>query len=288
MKIIETHIVPAIDEKIRLQEYAFSIFQTITTRSALKKAVKKGLILLDGQPASTSSWIKTGHRIDLLEEEKTSKKIFKFDLPVIFEDNWLAVIHKPAGLPTSGNYFRTIENALPHNLDQSTEFDALNYPLPVHRLDSPTSGILLVAKTKLAQRILNDDFSAKKIHKVYYALVHGLCDDEQINLEIENKPAQTMVMRLKQFRIEDQSYSLVRAKPLTGRTHQIRIHLEHMGNPIVGDKLYGNTEETFFKNKNLFLFAGGIELIHPVTTEKLSFEIELPKRFRNLARFEVR
>jgi RluA family pseudouridine synthase len=271
-----------------LQEYAFTVFQTLPTRSALKKAIKKKLLLLNGNPASTSTWIETGQKLELLQDDNSTRKIFKFDLPVIFEDNWIAVIHKPAGIPTSGNYFRTIENALPHNLNKSTELDALRHPLPVHRLDSPTSGILLTAKTKLAQIKLNQDFSDKNIQKIYYALVHGHFSKEyKIEGEVDHKPAQTQARNLKHYQIQGQKYSLVEAKPLTGRTHQIRIHLESIGHPIVGDEIYGDIAETYFKNKNLFLFAGGIEFHHPISNKPLKFKIDLPKRFRNLKRHEL-
>ena len=283
MKILETHIVPAISKEIRLQEYGVSIFQSVQTRSGLKKTIKKALILIDGKPANTGDWIKEGQQIDLLQEELPEKKIFELKFQVLFEDDHLAVINKPSGYPTSGNYFKTIENALPHNLQETSEKDALPYPLPAHRLDNPTSGILLCAKTKSSLIELQQSFANKKIQKTYHALVHGKTEAEfKIDSPIEDKPATTLVEAEAFFKINGELYTLVRALPLTGRTHQIRIHLSRNKTAIVGDKIYGEAEENYFKHKKLYLFSGGISFNHPVTNEEMNFSIRLPKKFRIL------
>ena len=288
MKIQETHIVPAISEKIRLQEYAVSIFTTIQSRSGLKKAIKKGLILIDGRKAQTGDWIKESQRIELLKPEIPTKKIFRLDFDVLFEDEHIAVIHKPAGFPTSGNFFKTIENALPHNLKSSSQPDALPFPLPAHRLDNPTAGILICAKTTSSLLKLQRDLSERKIKKVYYALVHGkLTEKQRLDSDIEEKPSVTLVRPLKFFKINTEIYTLVEAEPLTGKTHQIRIHLSRNAHPIVGDEIYGIEETGYFAHKNLYLFSGGISFSHPVTEEILELNINLPKRFRNLSNYRV-
>lgn len=288
MKIQETHIVPAISENIRLQEYAVSIFSTIQSRSGLKKAIKKGLILINGQKAQTGDWIKEGQKIELLQPDIPNKKIFKLDFEVLFEDQHIALIHKPAGFSTSGNFFKTIENALPHNLNRSTQPDALPFPLPAHRLDNPTAGILICAKTTSSLLRLQKNLAERKIQKVYYALVHGkLWKDLRLDSEIEEKPSVTLVSPLKFFKINEELYTLVEAKPLTGRTHQIRIHLSEFEHPIVGDEVYGNEETGYFAHKNLYLYSGGVSFSHPVTEEAIEVESRLPKRFRNLSNYRV-
>ncbi|MDR5589276.1 RluA family pseudouridine synthase [Christiangramia sp. SM2212] len=283
MKILESHIVPAISEKIRLQEYAVSIFTSVTTRSGIKKAIKKNLLLINGEIAQTGDWIKEDQKIDLLKETHSEKRIFKLNFEVLFEDEFLAVVHKPPGFPTSGNYFKTIENALPHNLSRSKEIDALTNPLPAHRLDNPTSGILLCAKTRNSLIQLQEAFAQKDIQKTYYAVVNGKIKNKlQFDSEIEGKKALTEVNSIKKFKIDQQDYTLVKLNPLTGRTHQLRIHLSENYTPIVGDQIYGKDENKYFKGKNLYLFAGDISFEHPATKEQMKFNLQLPKKFRNL------
>ncbi|SHF80894.1 tRNA pseudouridine65 synthase/23S rRNA pseudouridine1911/1915/1917 synthase [Salegentibacter echinorum] len=286
MKIKETHIVPAITKQIRLQEYGVSIFASLPTKSSLKKALKKEIILLDGKPAKTSDWIIEGQEITLLEAENTVKKIFSLPLEVIFEDEVLAVVHKPAGIPTSGNYFKTIHNALPFNLKKSQMADALPAPLPVHRLDNPTSGLLLIAKSKLAQVTLNRLFQERKIQKTYHALVVGKVEtDFHINTPIAEKEAETAIKVIAHYLIKGSHFSLIKAFPKTGRTHQIRIHLSEYGHAIVGDKLYGKTSE-IIKNRGLFLTATGLEFQYPITKERLKLEQKLPKKYRTISNLE--
>lgn len=281
MNILEIHIVPAIDQEIRLQEYAPTVFRTITTRSGIKKAIKKGLLHLNGKPARTSDWIEQGQKLELLEEETSSGKVFKLPLQVIFEDEFIAVVNKPSGCPTSGNYFKTVQNALPFNLEESTEQDKLPSPLPAHRLDKPTSGILICAKTRTALLKLQQAFKEKTVKKTYVALCHGKVPEYLIiNDEIENKSAKTCLERLNEVEIQNEVFSLVKLWPETGRTHQLRIHLAGIGNPIVGDPIYGHEENTFFSGKSLYLTATGISFIHPLTSETLTFEIPLSKKFR--------
>jgi len=279
LKILETHIVPAINENIRLQEYASNIFRSITTRNGVKKAIKRQEILLDGKIAQTSDWIKEHQKIDLLQSQTKAKKIFQLKLEVIFEDDFLAVINKPAGYPTSGNYFKTIENSLPFNLKESAEFDALPYPVPVHRLDNPTSGLLLIAKTRTLQTTLHLEFENRNIQKTYVALVHGNASESfEASDEIDGKLSHTQFLKLKHFELQNSMYSLLEVHPDTGRTHQIRIHLAQHNVPIVGDKEHG-IEETNRKFRGLYLASIGLNFQHPKTLKTLDLRLELPKKF---------
>ncbi len=279
MRIIESHIVPAIAEKIRLQEYAVGIFKMLPSKSGLKKAIKKQEILLDGKVAQTSDWIEEHQRIDFIQKEAPVLKVFKLSLEVVFEDDHLAVINKVSGYPTSGNYFKTIEHALPYNLKISALSDALQYPLPVHRLDNPTSGLLIVAKTKSAQLKLHQDFEEIKIHKIYLALVTGKTPlQHSILTKIEDKEAETDFTTLKSFQQKGIFYSLLEVAPKTGRTHQIRIHLSTIGYPIVGDNLYGSGLDPFNK-KGLYLAAIGLEFTHPIEKNKINLKLPLPSKF---------
>jgi len=280
LKIIESHIVPAISEKLRLQEYAVGIFKLLPTKSGLKKAIKKQEIFLNGKVAQTSDWIEENYKIDLVQNEEKQLKVFQLKLEVIFEDDHLAVVNKVAGYPTSGNYFKTIEHALPFNLNPSPIDDALAYPIPVHRLDNPTSGLLIIAKTKSAQLQLHQAFEDKTISKIYLALVSGETIIEQnIVTPIDGKQASTSFRRIG-FKIQNNlAFSLLEVRPQTGRTHQIRIHLSSLGHSIVGDKLYGDKLTSYF-NKGLYLSAIGLEFSHPITGKFLQLKISPPSKFK--------
>lgn len=280
MKILETHIVPALDEKIRLQEYAASVFKSISTRSGIKKAIKRQELLIDGAVGNTSDWVQENQKLELLQQEAPIKKVFQLILEVIYEDEFLAIVKKPSGYPTSGNYFKTIENALPFNLKISAEQDALPLPLPVHRLDNPTSGLLLIAKTRAAQTKLNLAFEHKEIQKTYLALVHGEAPESCIyNSNIEEKTAITRATRIGAFSLKEKPYSLLEVFPETGRTHQIRIHLSGNDLPIVGDMEYGLKIHPFQK-KGLYLAAIALDFKHPITGESMSVKTDPPQKFR--------
>jgi len=251
----------------------------LPSKSGLKKAIKKEQILLDGEVAQTSDWIKEHQQIDYIERDEKQIKVFQLKLEVVFEDDHLAVVNKPSGYPTSGNYFKTIEHALPFNLKISSLPDALHYPIPVHRLDNPTSGLLIIAKSKSAQLKLHQDFEDKNIQKTYLALVTGETPiQSSVNTNIEEKEAFTTYKTLKSFQHQDVTYSLLEISPKTGRTHQIRIHLSTTGFPIVGDKLYGSCEDPFRK-KGLYLAAIGLAFHHPIDKTLLNFKLEFPSKF---------
>ncbi len=280
MEILETHIVPAISDNIRLQEYAHLIFKSLPTRSAVKKAIKREEILIDKLTAGTGDWIKEGQTICLLKPKTPTAKSFNLKLEIIFEDEFLAVINKPAGIPTSGNYYRTVENALPNNLLPSPQIDALPRPRPVHRLDNPTCGLLIVAKTRGAQTKLSRDLELKKIRKTYLALVEGLFPDNLLYINIlDGKRAETSIELLEHLEISGKDVSLVYAFPATGRTHQIRRHLAINNFPIIGDLKYGKPEPSL---NGMYLAATSLQFNHPVTGEPVALEIDHPLKFREL------
>ena len=147
----------------------------------------------------------------------------------------------------------------------------------MHRLDNPTSGLLIIAKTKNAQVKLNHAFEAKEIQKSYLAIVSGAIVSKGIfNLAIEGKNAETQFHLKEIFEKEERSFSLAELFPTTGRTHQIRIHLSKNGNPIVGDETYGSSE----KIRGILLAAHSLKFHHPITKETLHFENNFPKKFQ--------
>ncbi|KKP48021.1 MAG: Pseudouridine synthase [Candidatus Woesebacteria bacterium GW2011_GWA1_33_30] len=222
---------------------------------------------------------------------------------IIFEDDSLFVLEKPAGWISNDADTTTNQPVI-----QKWVRDNFEYPLKenrelrdgiVHRLDKETSGILLVAKTQLAFEDLQRQFKERLISKTYIALVHGhVKGSGEINAEVGRLPwrrdrfgvlpgGRKAVTRYKVigYRVNsnNEKYTLLEIKPETGRTHQIRIHLKHIGFPIVADEFYAGRKTARNDRKwcsRLFLHAGGISFNHPKTQKKINFEIDLPQDLR--------
>jgi 23S rRNA-/tRNA-specific pseudouridylate synthase len=165
MQLLETYIVTKLEKPIRFQEYSVGIFNTIPTKSGIKKAIKRELIFINGGLATTSKLIYGGENIELFQSENSSTfERLELNLEVLFEDDYLAIIYKPAGILVSGNKFVTIANGLSQNLKKSKLSDAVK-PQPIHRLDYATSGILLVGKTSTAMTKLGKLFENQEEFK---------------------------------------------------------------------------------------------------------------------------
>lgn len=255
------------------------MFPQLPSRKSIKKAIKKGEILLNGKQIEEGRFIQEGDEIEL---KLAQSKVYEFEVPVVFEDEYLAIINKPAGIPISGNQFKTIANALPFNLRPSSKKDGVT-PKPIHRLDALTSGLLLIGKTASSVIELSKMFECKKIQKSYQAIVHGHAPKiGNIDFPIEGKES---VSHYRSKKIAENKYvgpiSLMALEPKTGRTHQLRIHLCKLGYPIVGDKLHSGEQE-IYSGKGLFLTATRLEFIHPFTKEKMKIEISTPNKFDKL------
>ncbi|WP_405606127.1 RluA family pseudouridine synthase [Polaribacter sp. Asnod1-A03] len=283
MQLVETHIVEKLEIPIRFQEYGVGIFNTIPTKSGIKKAIKKELIFIDENVASTSKFISGGEKIELYQSENSSTfERLQLDLEVLFEDDYLAIIYKPAGILVNGNKFVTIANGLTQNLKKSTLSDAVK-PQPIHRLDYPTSGLLLIGKTSASIIELGKIFKNKEIQKTYFAISIGKMNSEGfINSFIDKKEAYTNYTVLQSVISKRFEFlNLVKLQPTTGRKHQLRKHLLSIGNPILGDKEYF-LDDKILNGKGLYLHAATLEFIHPFTKEKISISKELPKKFTKI------
>lgn len=215
-------------------------------------------------------------------QDAPPRKNFVFKLDVLFEDDYLAAIHKPAGLLVNGNSFKTIANALTQNITRSTLSDVTK-PQPVHRLDFPTTGILLIGKTSSSIRALNTLFKNRAIKKTYYAVTIGVMQPEGlITTIVDGKTSKSKYKVLQTVdSVRFKKLNLVQLEPFTGRRHQLRKHLSGIGNPILGDKDYG-FENLILNGKGLYLHAYSLQFTHPFTNENLYLKDELPKRFKKL------
>jgi len=283
MQLLETHIAEEQKKPIRFQEYGVGIFKTITTKSGIKKGIKKKIIFIDGALATTSKYIFGGEKIELFNvDNQTGIKELKLNLKILFEDDYLAIIFKPVGILVSGNKLVTIANGLTHNLKKSKQPDAVK-PQPIHRLDYPTSGVLLIGKTSSAIRNLSQLFEKKEIQKTYIAISVGRMEKTgEIKDLIDEKEAFTAFKVLRTVTSERFEFlNLVKLKPTTGRKHQLRRHLYSIGNPVLGDKEYF-LDHKILNGKGLYLHASSLEFIHPFTEEKLLVTEELPKKFKTI------
>ena len=263
--ILHSFYVPLLSERMRIFNYVcVHLSGLFPSKNGVKKAFKKELILLNGKIALSGEWLVKGDKIEVKAQDFGAFKIFPLKFEVLFEDEFMAVIYKPAGFPVSGNYFKTIQNALPYNLSISKEEDALILPRPVHRLDKLTSGLLLVAKTRSAQINLGRQFEAQQISKTYVALVKGSLEGAgKVDKSIDHQHAKTFYKSLRVDKsLSYSDVSMVELQPITGRTHQLRIHMAHMGHPIVGDAVHDS--EKVLKGKGLFLSACKVSFIHPI------------------------
>jgi 23S rRNA pseudouridine1911/1915/1917 synthase len=288
--IIAKHQVEILETPQRLSDYLIGKFAEIQTRKGIKKAIEKRQVLVNDELATTAYWVQSHDVISLQESQSLPPKQFELDLEIPYEDDYLAVVIKPAGIPVSGNLYKTLFNALGHNLKHSSQVDALRWPLPVHRLDTATSGLVIVAKTHSVRVALGKMFENRKVSKRYRAILQGTIEGEGIiDTEIDGKESLTHYQVVENIEtLKDTSLTLIDLFPITGRKHQLRIHTSLMGLPIVGDQLYQG-DIPMKTDKGLFLVALELNFVHPATNEKVKVEIAMPDKFSSyLAREKKR
>jgi 23S rRNA pseudouridine1911/1915/1917 synthase len=231
------------------------------------------------------------------------------DLQIIFEDEHLIVVNKPAGLvvhPAAGHFDGTLVNALLHHCKgRLSGIGGVERPGIVHRIDRDTSGLLVVAKTDKAHEGLAKLFAAHDIERRYFAVVagHPAPPAGAVRTQIGRHPTNRKKMAVlpdgkgkhavTHFRMIEplRNAALVQCQLETGRTHQVRVHMAHIGHPLIGDSVYNNRQKTFIfgPNQSYFqrqaLHAASLGFIHPITGEKLAFESPLPDDIQDLLRF---
>lgn len=290
MSVRESHIVPSGIVNQRLSDYAVEAFKLcIPSRKGIKKAIKKGAIYVNGTRGQTGTWVSHGDLLILKDLFELSPKPFNLDFDIVYEDDYLAVINKPAGYSVNGNQYDTIQNAIIGKVKRSTKVDALSWPKTCHRLDLQTSGMLLISKTHTVSKRIDQLFKDRKIEKTYHAIVVGSPKPQgHIVDEIENQIADSVYSVVETIpSLRTDTISLVKLRPNTGRTHQLRIHMSRIGHPIFGDKLYGD-EGLVFKGKGLFLSATAVKFIHPILDIELNLSIDIPNKFKSLMLREER
>lgn len=265
------------------------------SRSKIQGLMKEGHVTLRGKPVRAKDEVQLGDLFEIHEPPlKPLAKAFPEDIPldILFEDEDLLVVNKPAGMVVHAGADHekgTLVNALLHHGTALAAKESFR-PGLVHRLDKETSGCLLVAKNDEIHAALSQLFSERKIHKTYLAITTGIPRQKKgtISLPIGRHPVQRLKMTVRRppsgrDAITDYevlattgTHSLMACSPHTGRMHQIRVHLQQLGHPIIGDPLYGKREEW----QRHLLHAWKLEFTHPKSGKKILVEAPVPEEFK--------
>lgn len=279
------------DNKRRIDTFASE--KAKISRNLTQKLIEEGLITLNEASVKYGYRIKEGDIIHIRVPYKRDVGIEKQDIPldIVYEDKDILVINKQRGMvvhPSAGHKDGTVVNALMYQVDDLSGIGGEDRPGIVHRLDKNTSGLLIIAKNDKAHRKLSDMFKTKTISKEYIAIIHGKVRGHEgmINLPIGRNPKDRKLMAvvsggknaITKWKVRKvfPDYSLVSLFPETGRTHQLRVHLKHIGNPVVGDPEYGRTNSDLFDIEGQALHAIRIAFNHPSAGEKMEFETPIP------------
>lgn len=266
------------------------------TRSAVKKLVDDGEITIGGNKVKAGRVLKIGEEIsvNIPDPVKLDLEAENIPLDIIYQDKDIAIINKPQGMTVhagNGTHGSTLVNALLYHLDSLSGINGVIRPGIVHRIDKDTSGLLVVAKNDAAHLSLSEQIKNKTCHRIYLALLEGTVkqNDGIIDTFIGRSDKNRTMMAVKDsgrravthFKVlkRYKEFTFAEFKLETGRTHQIRVHCKYIGHPIVGDPVYGYEKQKFKLNGQL-LHAWKLELTHPSTGERMSFEAPFPDYFQ--------
>ncbi|OAI04911.1 RNA pseudouridine synthase [Methylomonas methanica] len=291
---------------MRLDQCLAEVFPDYS-RSKLQTWIKAGRVLVDGEIMKGREKLDGGEEIELDAEAERVIEYAPQEMPldIIYEDDSLLIVNKPAGLvvhPAVGNWDGTLVNAL---LNHAPSLDTLPRAGIVHRIDKDTSGLLMIAKTLQAHNSLVEQLQERSIHREYLALVKGWMTaggtvDEPIGRHPVDRKRNAVVRRggkeaITHYRLEQRfkRHTLIRVKLETGRTHQIRVHMTHINYPLVGDQVYGGRfqmpadcspalAEALRNFKRQALHAAKLGLEHPETGEYCEWEQSIPEDMQNL------
>ena len=270
------------------------------SRSKIQKMIDNGNILVNDKVVKSSYVLKVNDviSVDVNYDEKIDIVPENIDLDIVYEDEYLLVVNKPSGMvvhPAPGNYSKTLVNALMYHCNKNLSTVNGNIrPGIVHRIDADTSGLLLVAKNDEVHNNLAKQIENKSVKREYIALVHGIINEDSATIDApigrdknnrkkmavtadNSKNAITHIYVLERLK----NATLIKCVLETGRTHQIRVHMNYIDHPIVNDPVYGRRkqENTSFGQ---MLHAKTIGFIHPVTGEYLEFSKDAPKEFYDI------
>ena len=283
----------------RIDVYIASINKDLS-RATVQRLINEGNITVNDSKIKDSYKLKLNDEIKIIMPEAKDIHLKAQDIPIeiLYEDNDLIVVNKPKGMvvhPANGNPDGTLVNAIMAICKTSLSgIGGEIRPGIVHRLDKNTSGCILVAKNDKAHINLSEQIKNHKVKKTYIALVRGIIKENEatINMPIArskqdrkkmavDKKGKEAITHFKVLSRYENKYTLLEINIETGRTHQIRVHLSHIGYPIIGDEVYSNGKNEW-KIKGQCLHAKSLDFKHPTTGEKMHVEAELPEYFKNI------
>lgn len=295
---MEKIMVNELEKALRVDKY-LNMVQDELSRSFIQQLIEDEKILINDAPCKSNSKVKNGDTITIEDFELAPIEAKPEDIPldIIYEDQDIVVINKPKGMvvhPSVGNYEHTLVNALLFHCHDLSGINGKIRPGIVHRIDKDTTGCIVACKNDKAHEAIALQLADKTCHREYIALVEGVIEHNSGTIdapigrdpkdrkkmtvtEINSKEAVTHFDVVERFK----NYTLIKCKLETGRTHQIRVHMQFIGHPIVGDEVYGR-RKTLKDTQGQVLHAYKLELIHPSTKEKMTFEAELPAYFQEL------
>lgn len=282
---------------LRADVYLSEIFSD-SSRSYISKLIDGGDLTVNGKIVKPSFKLKENDKVSFTFKQAQPISISAENIPldIIYQDEWIAVINKESGMvvhPAAGSPSGTMVNALLYNISDLSSINGLIRPGIVHRIDKDTTGILVVAKNDEAHKKLSEQLSTHSMVREYLALVEGKFKDEEgtiktlIGRDMNNRMKMAVTSQgreaITHFKVlaRYKNTSLLRIKLETGRTHQIRVHMAHIGHPVCGDPVYG------FKNSRIkadgqLLHAGKLGFIHPGTGEYIEFNKPVHEKFKNI------
>ncbi|NTW90646.1 MAG: RluA family pseudouridine synthase [Erysipelotrichaceae bacterium] len=282
---------------VRIDKYLTEILPDFS-RSRVQQLIEEGYVEVNDLETKSNYKVKTGDIVsaEWPEDEALEVEAEDMDLDILYEDSDIIVINKPKGMvvhPGAGNPSHTLVNGLLAHCKDLSGINGVLRPGIVHRIDKDTSGCLVVAKNDLAHQVLSEQLSSKTMRRTYLALVHGVLNHNVGTIEapigrdkndrqkmtvtsIGSRPAVTHFKVIQRY----EKMTLVECQLETGRTHQIRVHFQYIGYPIVGDPKYSikHTLET----QGQCLHAYKIEFRHPRTDELMQFSAEMPDVFKKV------
>ena len=285
------------DDNIRIDKYL--IDKLSMSRSKLQKMINNGNVLVNGNPVKNSYIVKVDDEISIDQNYDDEIKIVPENIPldIIYEGEYLLVVNKPSAMvvhPAPGNYSGTLVNALMYHCNNLSKVNSEIRPGIVHRIDADTSGLLVIAKNDDVHNKLAEQIKNHTVVRKYIALVWGVINEDSATIDApigrdknnrkkmcvtadNSKEAITHIKVLKRYN----NATLIECKLETGRTHQIRVHMEYINHPVVNDPVYGN-KKLLDPDFGQMLHAKTLGFIHPITNEYLEFNSNVPEEFTKL------